>query len=220
LVATLAAFTVLLLVLFPSWQVRDYDRERFGFPEGETIRFTPRPDGGFGVESLPLEAAPDPAALGERLDMWSGGRTAHGMSYARVEAGFAFPFGGVAYDTLYVADSPLVTLGEAPLSWDVPHNQFFAGPQPKLAPLLFWVQTPEEDAAFAGGVYVRREPGRLTITWADVWCCTTSERNTVQLTLSADGAYAFHYPHLGTGIHNTRGMRTLIGVHPGRDAPL
>jgi PAS domain S-box-containing protein len=204
---------------------RDYRNDAL-VPSGRTIGFTPNLSGGYDI-----------AETGHRFETELG-PPLH-IGYGDVEPvalPFPFTFFGETYDTIRVLHGPMIYLGAEILEdgWGGYH------PQPAIAPLVTNLE-----ASPGGGIYCRRGPESLVLTWYKLSEFGRSNSNTIQLILSAGGTFTFTCEELQiesgyssirmyvyttanvTGLHPGAGSDPvpygprLIGIHPGRlEAPL
>ena len=136
-------------------------------------RFTPTATGGYTVAQLPYQLTPlsgTPLLLG-------------GEASASVALGFAFPFYGRAWRTLYVNDDGLLTFG-APLI----DYRFNSHRQPAIAPLLV-----DFDPTQGGTIRYTQRAETLTITWQGLATKVAGGRNTFQVRLQRNGVIEFIY---------------------------
>ncbi len=114
----------------------------------QTLRFTPNASGGYDV--APVDFAFE-TELGDRLNV----RPVNEARNQRID--FVFPFYGQRYTEIYVASSGVVGIGER--FWQ-PNMQARSVAAPAIFPLMI-----DLDPNAGGGLYARREPDRLILTW-------------------------------------------------------
>jgi hypothetical protein len=120
---------------------------------------------------------------------------------ALVELPFAVPFFGTDYHSLWVHEDGHVTFGSSdPLPAGV--QRLEAGPA-RIAALYT-----DLDLSRGGAVGSRVEAGRVVVTWTDVPSAGRNDRNTVALTLHADGVIEIAFGA-------TRGVEGFVGLAPG-----
>jgi hypothetical protein len=161
---------------------------------GRAIRFEPD---GAGYRSRPLEAPVPEAGLPVAV---SAGAP------AAVALPFAFPFYGSSYRSVWVHEDGHLTLGAADPS-PAGVQRLESGPA-RIAALYT-----DLDLGRGGRVATRTEAGRLVVAWEDVPSAGRIDRNTVALTLHADGA-------VDMAFGPTRGLEGFVGVAPGGGARL
>lgn len=114
--------------------------------------------------------------------------------------GFAFPFAGTTWDSLYVDDDGFVSFGGGfSLLQEMDSTEL-----PIIAP-LFAPLHPER----GGSVRVRRDSAEMVITWLDVPHTRADEPVTIQLGLDSTGRIGFRYGYLPATITNAE-----RGVYP------
>lgn len=143
----LAAMGVVGWVVSPAyvWSYRPF------IEDFQTLRFTPNTSGGYDVAKVDFHFEEQ---LGERLEIdYDEERALRGTRIV-----FEFPFHGKNYSEIYVTASGMVTLGRGLYH---PNLQTCCNHLPSIIPLLVDLNV----NAGQGGVYVRRDPDRLVITW-------------------------------------------------------
>jgi PAS domain S-box-containing protein len=177
----LALLGTLGLLIAPSY-IATYQPD---LPDHQTLRFTPSDTGGYDVSEVDFHFE---SALGEKVRAHDPDENGN----QRVE--FTFPFYGKTHTEAYVTYYGAISLGQ-------PFNnlnlQSDAARAPTLFPLVISL-TPdpvEEDS----GLYIRREPERLIVTWNRMLAHSQPEtRYTFQSILYANGIFEFTYnglPH-------------------------
>ncbi|MBN1451607.1 MAG: response regulator [Anaerolineales bacterium] len=173
----------------------------------QTLRFTPNATGGYDVSEVDFHFE---RALGEKV----GAQTLDENGNQQVA--FTFPFYGETYTEVYITHSGAISIGEPfrPLNL-----QAAIARVPTLFPLKISL-TPnpaDEDS----GLYIRREPEQLIITWNRMLADGPETRYTFQSILYADGSFEFTNNGLPQPIlfsaDSTPGLR---GVVAGRGEPL
>jgi signal transduction histidine kinase len=222
LVAIISILSVVAIIVGKTFE-RDYRDESF-IKENQTILFVPNEYGSYDIDRRALQYEPD---LGTREKIEPGAVKPFNLK-------FSFPYFGEMTDVVQVLDGPMVFLGETV------REDGWGGfnPQPVIAPLIIYL-----DLSSGGGIFVRSEAQRFTVTWYEVPEVVLSEPNTIQLALKKDGSFLISYVKLGTpgayrsvqldvyytanfkGRHpGTRSIAyepKLTGIHPGgRGVPL
>ena len=169
------------------------------FPSQQTIRYEPRADGGYTVDRVPHVAS---TARGADLGLGDFG-------YKPVALGFAFPFGGAGWDTVYVSPNGALAFGARPL----------LAPQAPQAPpfadaLYVLPLVADFNPEWGGSVRVDRRRGRATILWDEVPEFETGAPFTFRATLFESGAVEMGYDRV-TLPHINGPSRVARGVVPG-----
>ncbi len=176
----------------------------------QTLRFIPNGAGGYAASEAPFRFETD---LGERLD--SGSENV----YWNQAVDFEFPFFGKTYSQIYVTPSGILSL-EAPQYHPNLQNDY--GHFPGIFPLLIDLEPTDG----GGGVYVRKDPDRLVVTWNHMRADQRPDWIfTFQAILYADGRIDFAYNGLPETLvfdHNQIPSANpwLRGLTPGLDAPV
>jgi hypothetical protein len=168
----------------------DFDLQGAGF------RYTPN---GSGYDVARVDV-PVGAAEGARLPLGDDDTLEQGLP-------FAFPYYGRTHDRLFVNSDGNVTFDEgdgSSASRDL--GRFVAG-APRVAPLFT-----DLDPTSAGGVYWSPRADRVVVTWSEIPRFGESDRNTLQLTLWADGRIEMAY---GTNLSRSFD-EGVSGLSPGR----
>ena len=154
-------------------------------PEREAVLLTPDGGGGYRIGPAPVSLGSPGRPL--RVSAWEP---------AEVDLGFPFAFGDSVWTSMRVAASGHVTFGDRAV-----------GAAPTIAPLY----APSSAESWGGEpVFVRKEPGRVAVTWltASSSIAEARESATFQLVLDADGRVTLRYGDVGF-------VRTLVrGVLP------
>ncbi|HUV06308.1 MAG TPA: ATP-binding protein, partial [Spirochaetia bacterium] len=203
LVTILSIFCILGFIVGKGFE-RDYTNEDPQL-ERHTIVFLPNRDGGYDVKRQPLQFDFD---LGQPMQMDAGG-------VRHVPLKFNFPFYGTTYSDIHVLDGPMVYIGDRIREdgWGGYH------PQPVIAPLVTCL-----DLTAGGGVFLKHQEERITVTWYRIPEFGTSYPNTIQLALASDGLITISYRELSPqGIYRDAQMDVyhtarLRGFHPGISA--
>jgi signal transduction histidine kinase/DNA-binding NarL/FixJ family response regulator len=178
-----ASLTVILAVLgVAGWMITlpFFSTYQPGLTGKQALRFTPNELGGYDISEIPFNLERN---LGERLPVTSRGSGRN----QRIE--FTFPFYRQEYTDLYVTSVGAVLMGE---SLYHPNLQYHYGNFPAIFPLLIDLE-PDK----GGGVYARKEPERLVITWEHIPALhNQSAFFTFQTILYADGIFDIVYDEL------------------------
>ncbi len=169
----------------------------------QTLRFTPNASGSYDVSEADFNFE---RALGEK-----------GSS----QVAFTFPFYGEIYAQIHLSQSGAIGLGQPPNlnNLQAPFIRI-----PSIFPLMF--NLIPDPAEADSGLYIRREPERLIITWNRLLALAQPEaRYTFQTILYADGTFEFTYNGLPPQIRYTPNAGPydtpwLRGVAAGRGEPL
>lgn len=116
--------------------------------------------------------------------------------------GAAFPFYGVAYDTMYIGTNGYLTFVQGDTSARISAASL-ASEMPRIAPL--WADL---DVSQAGSVYYNRLEGRHLITWDAAPEVVYGGKSTFQAVLYDDGRIAFVYKKV-------KARSSLAGISPG-----
>ncbi len=142
--------------------------------------------------------------LGHKLEL-------DNQDFVRVPLDFEFPFYQQDETQLYVNDNGLITFEEKfkdyiearPALWN---NQYKA-----IAPL-----TIDLDSKAGGGLYIKQDRSKATITWSNVPLEGQSEKNTFQVVLWADGRIEFIYLDVSIEqLFDPSQNRFMTGITPG-----
>lgn len=198
---------------------KDYRNENL-ISGGRSIHFAPNRFGSYTI-----------SAADYRFDSKLGSQIQIGYDQsATLELAFPFRFFGDTHRTVQVLHGPMILLAEGI------GNKNWGGydPKPAIAPLLM-----NFDMDRGGGIYIKNQPDRLTVTWNDLPEYGQANRNTLQLVLHRDGSIDFSYREIQiesgynpiqmyvytsatvTGHHpGVVGEQTpvgprLVGIHPG-----
>ena len=208
LVAVLGVLAAASFVLFQTGV--HWDNTPIG--EQRTFRFVPDGDGGYRIEQVPFSYLREDLGLGDD-------------SNAGIGLPFAFPFGGRAWDSLYVNANGVVAFGDRlNVRGDlqsmpgVYNPDFFYDPLPKIA-----VYYTDLDPNAGGGVFARMEPNRVVVSWHDVPRYGHPEApNRIQLVLYPDGRFDLAYDEVnvpfGQGTYGVRGV--VAGDRPPAPNPV
>ena len=128
---------------------------------------------------------------------------------------FAFPLGGQSWTRMYVSGNGVITFGAVPNPSGYYDPADFYNSTPKIAGYYMDLGKPSGPP---GGVYVKTEPSKTTVTWNRVPAYGTSQLNTFQVILFANGSFLVTY----NGIASTLavGNPIVTGFNPGGSAPL
>ena len=173
----------------------------------QTLRFTPNATGGYDVSQADFHFE---RALGEKVS----DQNLDENGNQRVA--FIFPFYGETYTEAYITHSGAISLGEPfrPLNW-----QAATARVPTLFPLK--ISLAPDPAEADSGLYIRREPDQLIVTWNRLLADQPETRYTFQLILYADGSFEFTCNGLPQPIlFSADSTPWLRGVVAGRGEPL
>jgi hypothetical protein len=164
--------------------------------QGHGLRFTP---GRRGLRVASTDASLDPR-LGSKVVLAD-----DDSATVNLPSGFAFPFFGRVYTTIYVNSDGNLTFGAPERQGDRELDIFLSGP-PRIAPFL--TDLDPSQALGDAGVYVAVDAGKLVVTWQAVPNYGQRDSNTFQVTLLPDGEIVFAYGAVaGTG--------AVVGLSPG-----
>ncbi|HEU4930145.1 MAG TPA: T9SS type A sorting domain-containing protein, partial [Candidatus Krumholzibacteria bacterium] len=127
---------------------------------------------------------------------------------------FAFPMGGQSWTQMYVSGNGVVSFGAVanPSGYYDPAD-FYNGTA-KIAGYYMDLDSP---AGPPGGVFVKAEPSKTTITWYRVPAYGSANLNTFQVVLYPNGSFLLSY----NGIASTlAGNPIVTGFNPGGSAAL
>ena len=173
-----------MLALFGivAWLVAPAYAEQYSanITDHRTIHFAPNGQGGYDVREITFHFDVD---LGQNLLLTDDSKT---HPFEEVE--FDFPFFGNSYTNIFILNDSAVGIGEN-LNWR--DFQYHLTNVPAIFPLLVDLY-PEKSAN--GGVYLRKEPNRLVITWKDLPAFNHLDLiYTSQLILYSDGSFDITY---------------------------
>ncbi|UCH96222.1 MAG: PAS domain S-box protein [Candidatus Aminicenantes bacterium] len=131
---------------------------------------------GFDITAKPSQFE---SQLGQKLTLGN-----HGNTILDLE--FAFPFAGKKWEKIYIDKSCVVTF-DSPL-FDF---AFWANRQIGITPL--WLRTTFTNDS---GVFQKKEPGKLTITWHNMIDAFNQMKRSVQLVLDENGSIQFNYQNI------------------------
>ncbi|RMG54963.1 MAG: hypothetical protein D6723_03815, partial [Acidobacteria bacterium] len=164
--------------IYQSEGANSFDLDR------RTLRFTPNAEGGYDVDLLPLDFDRD---LGEKITddlKWFGLFSDPNNGSARFDLGFAFPFFGRTYKSIFINADGFVTLGSDDSDLSESWADLILGP-PRIA--VLWDDLNPGEARGQRGLFVKRARDRVVITWNRVPEFIRTGANTVQLTLFDTG---------------------------------
>jgi hypothetical protein len=168
---------------------------------GKQLHFAPNANGGYDVTALPLAFDTN---FGTNLN--SRDDDNHRTAFA---AGFSFPFFGTAWDHVWIRSNANVTFGNTGnLEYYDPND--FLLELPMIA-ALFADLNPSQ----SGDVLYRQDADRFVITWDRLPEFDTSNSNTVQLTLFADGSFDIAYNSVAIRIP-INGLPMVVGFNSGQ----
>ena len=124
--------------------------------------------------------------------------------------GFSFPFYGATYKQMFVHSDGNVSFVRADADSSPRSLSRLLGGPPRIAP-LFSDLDPETVEAEDGGVFVHVSKARAVVTWRAVPTFGRRDRNTLQLTLYANGRHTIAYGELGA-------IEAVVGISPGNGA--
>jgi hypothetical protein len=122
---------------------------------------------------------------------------------------FSFPFGGSNWNQMYVGGNGGVAFGGALNPSGFFDNADFFSTTAKIAPYHM-----DLNPTAGGGVYVKSEAAKYTVTWNNVPEYGTAKLNTVQLVLYPSGVFRMTYGTI-TSTTQTGGTPIAMGFHPG-----
>ncbi len=201
-----------VLVVFGvvAWLVTPFYVEQYrpAVLDHRSIRFTPNHLGGYTVAEIPFQFE---AEMGQKLDITE--ETHFDTGYQ--EVAFDFPFYGQQYSQIFIVNNGVLIFGEPMDYWSLEYHfsripAFFA---------LGLDLNPETNPA--GGMYLRQEANRLTITYNQLRAFYYPEREyTFQIVLYTDGRIDLTYNGLPSGPQyqvNDRPDASIwvIGAKPG-----
>ena len=148
---------------------------------GHARRFTPNARGGYDIDAIPFNWESN---LGHDLQL-DDGKNNYGCS-AKFE--FVFTFYGQDYETAYVCNDGVISLGQ-PVRYREFQYRYGAG-VPLLMPLLIDL----DPTISPGGVFARQEADRLIVTWERQHGFRQPEAEfTFQAILYANGTFDYVY---------------------------
>lgn len=127
---------------------------------------------------------------------------------------FNFSFGGGNWNQMYVSGNGGVAFGGQLNPSGYFDNADFFNSTPKITPYHM-----DLNPAQAGGVYVKSEATKITVTWSGVPEYGTSTFNTFQLVLYNTGVFRFTYLGIGSTTQSG-GTPITMGFHPGGNPSL
>lgn len=200
LATVLIVLALTTLILYPDHELRNSSRA--GLPTLQSMRFEPDDGRGYQFAHLPLQFDTN---RGDNL-----GLAVEGDSL--VSLGFAFPFYGKEWDTMFIDSNGLVTFG-AP--YEATQFQYFLeGRQPKIAP-YYRALIPMSSGR--SGVYYKRAEDKVIVTWYRVrerYDKHPGNENSFQLVLYRNGAIEFVYDTI-----EAQSLYGYRGLHPGGITP-
>lgn len=173
----------------------------FDLTAPSAIVFTPS-TGGFSVAAIQAPFDPNvgaPLALGDD-------------DTTQVPLGFAVPFLGASYTSVWVNSDGNVTFGTgdaASINRDA--ARLIGGP-PRIAPLLA-----DLDPSSGGTISARVDASRVVVTWTDVPQFGINNANTFQTTIESNGVVTFTYERLEAGFNDQLAPFGVVGVAAGSD---
>ena len=225
LVVMLGILGLVAIIVGRSYE-RDYVNENL-ISDRQTIHYALNHYHSYDITRSPFRFDSD---LGYRTEISYGERKS-------IELQFSFPFFNQVYNTIHILSGPMIYIGEEI------REEGWGGynPQPAIAPIIMNL-----DPSAGGGIFLKNETERVTISWYEVPEFERSSTNTIQLALYKDGSFDISYVELNPDPRNrsikvdvtapakitgtvlgTEGKKgisyepRLIGVHPGgRDIPL
>jgi hypothetical protein len=160
--------------------------------QGQTLTYAPNAAGGYdsnaSVQSFDGQT-------GDKLTQFTGGSAPLDDGYAQVDfpEGFRFTFYGVTYDRVFVGTNGYLTFRRGDIR-EVPTLSRFLLPFPRIA--LVWNDfdlTPIANSTSAG-IFAKQLTDRLVVTYRNVSLINQiTQRNTIQVTLFADGRITVNY---------------------------
>ncbi len=166
--------------------------------QNRSLRFTPA-EGGHRLlaGNDPVDTAA--AAAGSRLPLGDD-------DTREVQIGFAFPFFGRSYTSLFVNSDGNLTFNSGEGTVDRTLAQFLTG-QPRISPFFN-----DLDPSVSGQVTLNTAAGRFVVTWTEVreFGSFSGPRQTFQVRLFPDGRIEFSYGTTG-GVEE----QVVVGISPG-----
>jgi PAS domain S-box-containing protein len=205
LVGVVLVFVVGVLGLISLFAGRAYQKDYLNeslISGRRSIHFEPNRFDSYTISAIPY-----------RFDSELGSKIEIGYDqFATLQLAFPFQFFTDTHRTVHVLHGPMVLLGEeiGGKSWGG------YDPKPAIAPLLM-----NFDMSRGGGIFIKNQPDRLTVTWNDLPEYGHTNRNTLQLVLHADGSIDFSYGeiHIDNGYNPIQmyvyTSATVTGHHPG-----
>jgi hypothetical protein len=173
----------------------------FDLTAPSAIVFTPT-TGGFGVaaSSVPFDSAVGtPLALGDD-------------DTTQVLLGFAVPFLGASYSSIWVNSDGNITFGAGDAGGTNRDAAGLIGGPPRIAPLLA-----DLDPSSGGTVSARVDATRVVVTWKDVAQFGIGNANTFQATIDSNGVVTFTYERLEASFSTLLAPFGVVGVAAGGD---
>jgi len=162
------------------------------------VQFVPQKKGGYVASP---SSDPVDAEVGDRIAL--GDDDSREVQFPK---GFKFKFYNKAYSKVFVqSDGNLtfVTADAASTGRDL--ARMIAGP-PRIGP--FFADLNPATASGDGGVYVRTDKAKIVVTWLDLPDFGTTDHNTFQAVLYANGRITFAFGRLD-------GQEAMVGIAPG-----
>ncbi len=170
----------------------------------QTFHFAPNLVGGYDITAMPLGFDTD---FGTNLNL--GDDTNGTVSFT-----FSFPFYGVNWSDVHVNANGIVSFGADVNPSGFYDNTDFSNTIPKIAGYFI-----DLNPAVGGGVFQKSETDKLTITWNNLPEFGTSNSNTFQLVLHADGTFDLSFNNIDATFA-TSGNPIIVGIHPGGNPSL
>ena len=127
---------------------------------------------------------------------------------------FSFPLGGTNWNQMYVGGNGGVAFGGLLNPTGFFDNGDFFSPTTKITPYHM-----DLNPAAGGGVYVKSEATKYTVTWNNVPEYGTAKLNTIQLVLYPSGVFRMTYGAIASTTQSG-GSPIAMGFHPGGTPPL
>jgi diguanylate cyclase (GGDEF)-like protein/PAS domain S-box-containing protein len=183
LTGILAVFGVVAWLVTPAYAAQ----YRSGVIDHRSIRFSPNAQGGYDIAEIPFFFDEE---WGQQLDLDDGGNHLRGYR----EVAFDFSFFGEPTTRLFITDNGLLSFGQMVEFWSLEYHL-------SNAPIFFALGLDLDPRSNPdGGVYLRTEPERLTITYDRLRAFYHPEREyTFQVVLYGGGQIDLTYNGLPGG---------------------
>ncbi|MBI3952145.1 MAG: M36 family metallopeptidase, partial [Acidobacteria bacterium] len=187
---------------FPFGNIYNTDGASAFDLDGQTLRFTPNAAGGYDAGLLPLSLESN---LGSNMTIQV--RPNRDDGFFRLALSFAFPFFGTPFTSAFINSNGNVTFAAGSTDPSESLADMILA-SPRIAAL--WSDLDLTSVPEGSGLFVKAESNRVVITWNKAPEFATTNSNTVQLKLFADGVIeiAFAGVDLKTG---------LVGVSQGNN---
>ena len=169
--------------------------------DGRVLQFTPNAIGGYDVAVATLLFDNTVGTV-----LGAGDDTNHKVTFT---SGFTFNFAGQTWSDVWIRSNANLTFGRTgnPDFYDA--NDFFIDGLPLIAALFA-----DLNPAAGGRIHYRQLADRFVITWENLPEFDTSNSNTVQLTLFANGQFNIAYNGIGISVP-INGQPLIVGFTRG-----